>query len=148
MAKYLRSSIAGSLLRTSPVGPRCRIDAGLPLAFTSVVTNQTPFSFVRRVAALCRLFCVLAVAIVTTHYSCRLTAAQASQPTAICAPTHQGAPEHANLSGEKCHHCTMISLLASSVVLAAPDESADCNAAPVHDLASFNPRQTSPPPKA
>jgi hypothetical protein len=99
-------------------------------------------------AALFRLFCALAVAIVTTYHTCRVATAQACQPAAICAPTHQHAPDHANFSGAKQHNCTMVSLPAFSVVLAATDESTVCDAAPVGDLASFYPRLTSPPPKA
>ncbi len=125
-----------------------RIDADLPLAFTLVVTNLAPVPVLRRVAVLFRLFCALAVAIVTTYHTCCFATAQASQPAAIGAPTHQHAADHANSSGEKSHNCTMVSLPAFSVVLAATDESAVCDAAPVRDLASFHPRLTSPPPKA
>jgi hypothetical protein len=106
-------------------------------------------------AVLFRLFCALAVAIVTAYHfcclgthTCCLATAQASQPAAIYASSHQHAPAHANFSGKKCHNCTMVSLPAFSVVLASTDESTVCDAAPVRDLTSFHPGLTSPPPKA
>jgi len=145
----------GASRRSSAARPCCPIDADLPWAFTFVVTIQAPFPVLRRVAVLFRLFCALAVAIVTAYHfcclgthTCCLATAQASQPAAIYASSHQHAPAHANLSGGKCHNCTMVSLPAFSVVLAATDESTVCDAAPVRDLASFHPHLTSPPPKA
>lgn len=145
LATFLAPKASPTLFRA---GERIPVDADLTLAFTFVVTNQAPFLVLRRVAVLVRLFCALAVAIVTTYHTCRLATAQASQLAAIYAPTHQHAPDHANFSGEKCHNCTMVSLPAFSVVLAPTDESTVCDAAPVRDLTSFHPRLTSPPPKA
>lgn len=112
------------------------------------MTNQAPFLVLRRVAVLFRLFCALAVAIVTTYHTCCLAPVEASEPAAIGAPLQQHAPDHVNFAGDKCHDCTMVSLPAFSTMLAATDESTVCDAAPIRDLASFHPRLTSPPPKA
>jgi len=117
------------------------------LAFTEIVLNLGNFPALRRAAAFFRLFCVLAVAVVTTFHTCGLATAQASQPVAICAAAEQDASEQADFSVEKCHICTVVSL-PSLPVTVAPIDRCDCAAAPVQGLAPFTPALTSPPPKA
>lgn len=117
------------------------------MAFTEIVLNIGQFPALRRAAAFFRLFCVLAVALVTTFHICGIAAAQASQPVAISAAADQDVPEQADFSVEKCHICTVVSLPSLPVTVAAVDRG-DCTPMPVRSLATFNPALTSPPPKA
>lgn len=109
----------------------------------SVVLRGIP-----RLAAALRLFCALAIAVVTTFHACNIATAQTPEPAFACATAHQDAPDHADLSGEKCHTCTVVSLPAMMTVASAVDDSTGSVAAPVRDLVSFTPRLTSPPPRA
>ena len=116
-------------------------------AFIEVVLSLDLFPAVRRVAVFLRLFCVLAVAVVTTFHTCGLATAQASQPVAICAAAEQDGSEQAGFSVEKCHICAVVSLSSLPVAVAAVDR-VTCTAMPVQGLAPFTPTLTSPPPKA
>ncbi len=109
----------------------------------SVVLRRVP-----RLAVFLRLFCALAIALVTTFHTCGIATAQASEPAFVCATAHQDAPDHADLSGEKCHTCTVVSLPAFLTAVATVDESTGSVAAPARDLISFTPHIVSPPPKA
>ena len=131
-----------------------RIDVALPLAFTWKVTIGFPLSLIPRVAAHFRLFCVLAVAMVTTFHMCGVRTAQAFQPTqalqsiVVLAASDQSLPDQAtDLAGERCHFCTVVSLPPLSAATAGVDGNAPDVARAVPNLASFHARLTSPPPR-
>jgi len=111
------------------------------------VVSPDRYPAFRRAAAFFRLFCVLAVALVTTFHTCGLSTAQAAQPIAISVAAEQDSSEQADFSVEKCHMCAVVSLPSFAVAAAAVDRG-DCTSVPVHGLAPFTPSLTSPPPKA
>jgi hypothetical protein len=111
------------------------------------VTISVALQGVPRLAAALRLFCALAIALVTTFHICANAMAAGSEPTIVCA-ADRDVPHDADLAGEKCHLCTVVSLPAFLTAASAVDDSPGSVAASVRDLVSFTPRITSPPPKA
>ncbi|MCC8430082.1 hypothetical protein LJ725_13985 [Reyranella aquatilis] len=105
------------------------------------------FSDLRVVAAFFRLFCVLAVAVVTTFHVCGLSTAQAAQPSAISAVVEQHADDQADFAVEECQFCMAASLPSTALTVVDVDRR-DCVLAPMRALSPFTPFLTSPPPKA
>ena len=128
--------------REAPLTDRLR-SRSLRAVMIGVVLRQVP-----RLAAALRLFCALAVAVVTTFHTCGIATAETAAPTVVYAAAESDAPDQADLSAEKCHICTVVSLPALMTVASAVDGSPGSFAASVRDLVSFTPHITSPPPKA
>jgi hypothetical protein len=102
-----------------------------------------------RVSALLRVFCALAVAVVTTFHVCGAASARDIGPSsivlAVSDASHQAGD--VDVTAEKCHICTVVSLpaiLASSATLSVLHVVPEGVSA---DLISFSPSSTSPPPR-
>jgi len=102
-----------------------------------------------RVSALLRVFCAIALAVVTTFHVCGAASARDIGPAPIVYEA-SGASHQAgdvDVTAEKCHICTVVSLpaiLASSATLLVLHV---VPAGVSADLISFSPPATSPPPR-
>ena len=103
-----------------------------------------------RVSALLRVFCALALAVVTTFHVCGAASARDIGPAPIVHEASDNISHQAgdvDVTAEKCHICTVVSLpaaLASGATLAVLHiVPAGLSA----DLVSFSPSATSPPPR-
>jgi hypothetical protein len=123
----------------------------LPLAFTACVSSRISFGGVgARMSALFRVFCAVALAVVTTFHVCGAVSARDFGPAPIVHEasdvSHQGGD--IDVTAEKCHICTVVSLpaaLAGGATLAVR-RVVPAGVSP--DLISFWPSATSPPPRA
>ena len=102
-----------------------------------------------RVSALLRVFCAVALAVVTTFHVCGAVSAQDIGPAPIVYEAsdvfHQAGD--IDVTAEKCHICTVVSLpaaLASGATLAVLHV---VPAGVSADLISCSPSATSPPPR-
>ena len=122
----------------------------LRLAFTAPVSSRISFGGVgARVSALFRVFCVLALAVVTTFHVCSAVSAQDIGPVPIVLEVSDASHQAGDIdvTAEKCHICTVVSLpavLASGATVAVPHV---VPAGVSADLISFSPSATSPPPR-
>jgi hypothetical protein len=122
----------------------------LPLAFTACVSSRISFGGVgARMSALFRVFCAVALAVVTTFHVCGAVSARDFGPAPIVHEasdvSHQGGD--IDVTAEKCHICTVVSLpaaLAGGATLAVR-RVVPAGVSP--DLISFLPSATSPPPR-
>ena len=103
-----------------------------------------------RVSAQLRVFCDLALAVVTTFHVCGAVSAWDFGPTLIVHEasdvSHQAGD--VDVTAEKCHICTVVSLPAA---LAGGGMVAVVHVVPAGvsaDLISFSPSATSPPPRS
>lgn len=103
-----------------------------------------------RVSALFRLFCAVALAVVTTFHVCGAVSARDVGLAPIVHETsdlsHQGGD--IDVTAEKCHICTVVSLPAVVASGATPAVLHVVPAGVSADLASLSPSATSPPPKS
>lgn len=122
----------------------------MPLAFTACVSSRISFGGVgARISALFRVFCAVALAVVTTFHVCGAVSARNIGPAPIVHEasdvSHQGGD--IDVTAEKCHICTVVSLpaaVAGGATLAALHV-VPAGVSP--GLISFLPLATSPPPR-
>lgn len=113
------------------------------------VSARVPLSdIVVRPAGLLRMFCALAVAIVTTFHVCGFAAARDAGPALV---VYQ-ASDHAQtgdveMTAEKCHMCAVASLPATLTFASAHNVLHSVPAGASSDLLPFWPSATSPPPR-
>jgi hypothetical protein len=108
-------------------------------------------------AALLRLLCALLVALVTVTHTCGLdsggmASARDVGPVAIVLDSGSDANDgrssgDAGLTVEKCHFCSVVQLPATTLFVAQLSALHQVPAAITHDLLSFSPSATSPPPR-
>jgi hypothetical protein len=102
-----------------------------------------------RVSALFRVFCALVVATVMTFHVCGAASARDIGPSPIVLEVSDASHQagDTDVTAEKCHICTVVSLPA---ILAGGAALAVAQVVPPGispDLISFSPSATSPPPK-
>lgn len=122
----------------------------LPLAFTACVSSRISFGGVgARISALFRVFCAVALAVVTTFHVCGDASARGIEPTPIAHETSDVSSQAGDIdvTAEKCHLCTMVSLPAAVAGGATLVVLHIVPAGVSADLISFSPSATSPPPK-
>jgi hypothetical protein len=102
-----------------------------------------------RVSALLRVFCALAVAVVTTFHVCGAVSARDIGPSPVVLEVSDASHQagDVDVTAEKCHICTVVSLPA---ILASGATLSVLHVVPAGisaDLISFSPPATSPPPR-
>jgi hypothetical protein len=136
--------------RHATIAPSRSVDGALRLAFTAYVRSRISFGGVgARFSALLRVFCALALAVVTTFHVCGAASARDIGPSPVVHEasdvSHQGGD--IDVTAEKCHICTVVSLPAA---LAGGATLAVLHVVPAGvspGLISFLPSATSPPPR-
>ena len=100
-------------------------------------------------AALLRLLCALLVALVTVTHTCGMASAREVGPVAIVldSGSDSGSSDDGGLTVEKCHFCSVVQLPATTLYVAQLSAQHQVPAAITHDLLSFSPSATSPPPR-
>jgi hypothetical protein len=102
-----------------------------------------------RPAALFRLFCAFAVAIVTTFHVCGTASARSVGPDPIVVDASNDAvPGDIDITSEQCHVCAVVSLPATEQGAAIPQLPHPVPVSASTILLSFCPSATSPPPRA
>ena len=147
--RYVITNRAAS--RHATIAPSRSVDGALRLAFTTFVRSRISFGGVgARISVLFRVFCAVALAVVTTFHVCGAVSARDIGPAPIVHEasdvSHQGGD--IDVTAEKCHICAVVSLpaaLAGGATLAVPHV-VPAGVSP--DLISFLPSASSPPPRS
>jgi hypothetical protein len=132
------------------IAPPRSVDAALHLAFTARVSSRSSLGGVGvRVSSLFRVFCAVVLAVVTTFHVCDAASARDIGPSPIVHEASDTAHQAGDIdvTAEKCHLCTVVSLpaaLAGGATLAVLHVVPTGGSA---DLTSLSPSATSPPPR-